>query len=854
MSHPTSRHWQHLPIALIVAASLTLALLALVSWAAPARASTFVVTKTEDTADGVCDADCSLREAIMAANADPDPNIITVPAGVYTLTLDIADNYACQHSPQYGPLKVTGDVTINGAGRDLTILDGSGLPHCGGVLEIGEYTKIVARLTDLTVRHDTGGWYARGIGANNADLSLISSTVTSNTGGIYFDTYGVVGNLVLQASTVAANAGRGIRATGVVTLTNSSVISNTDGGIHIGGGSLALQASTVAWNSAGGRGGGIEVGSANAVVSDSVILSNTAGLAGGGIHWYEYSTDPHALTIISSTIAGNTAGDGGGGVVASGDSLIMRDSTVSGNTAGNNSNGGGIQAYVTSARISNTVISHNTATGFSGGGLSFGSASWNLERGIAIVGSAIEYNTVRQTGGGLYASSGTAVDIQDSSISHNTAGPESQTSGGGVSVDSDGALTLTRVTIAGNQALGSGPSGGGIRSASGLMLVDSMIRDNVVRKTDSEGGCGSPAGGGIVIAAPLVVTGTTFSNNRTVNHASACGQATGGALSVGGPYTITNSTFISNTAEAGGGLAAVSDGSYQNTLRNTVFISNTAAPGVGGSLYRIADGSGGGLYDGSAGLHTAISVIFQGNTAARDGGGAYANLALIGGRVENNTAGGNGGGLYGPTQVFSSTVTGNQAANGGGISSAGTVEIVASTISANRAITDGGGIYVPFAGRGGPIVTVRNSTLSGNSAARGGAFNDVGGLSISGRFTSKAHFVNTTIVSNTAISQTGGIYHAWYIGYDEYGQADPQELTLENTLLSNARGNCATPADDPTFISYGHNLSSDNKCLGLTGPGDLTSVVVRVGPLQDNGGPTLTHADRKSTRLNSSHT
>ena len=46
-----------------------------------ARATTFVVTKTADTNDGVCDADCSLREAINAANANPGPDVITLPAG-----------------------------------------------------------------------------------------------------------------------------------------------------------------------------------------------------------------------------------------------------------------------------------------------------------------------------------------------------------------------------------------------------------------------------------------------------------------------------------------------------------------------------------------------------------------------------------------------------------------------------------------------------------------------------------------------------------------------------------------------------------------------------------------------------
>ena len=35
-----------------------------------AQAATFTVTKTDDTADGSCDSDCSLREAVIAANAN----------------------------------------------------------------------------------------------------------------------------------------------------------------------------------------------------------------------------------------------------------------------------------------------------------------------------------------------------------------------------------------------------------------------------------------------------------------------------------------------------------------------------------------------------------------------------------------------------------------------------------------------------------------------------------------------------------------------------------------------------------------------------------------------------------------
>ena len=46
-----------------------------------ALADTFQVTKTFDSRDGACDADCSLREAIIAANARPGPDTVIVPAG-----------------------------------------------------------------------------------------------------------------------------------------------------------------------------------------------------------------------------------------------------------------------------------------------------------------------------------------------------------------------------------------------------------------------------------------------------------------------------------------------------------------------------------------------------------------------------------------------------------------------------------------------------------------------------------------------------------------------------------------------------------------------------------------------------
>ena len=45
---------------------------------------TFNVTKTADTNDGACTpTDCSLREAVIAANVNAGKDTINIPAGTY---------------------------------------------------------------------------------------------------------------------------------------------------------------------------------------------------------------------------------------------------------------------------------------------------------------------------------------------------------------------------------------------------------------------------------------------------------------------------------------------------------------------------------------------------------------------------------------------------------------------------------------------------------------------------------------------------------------------------------------------------------------------------------------------------
>ena len=62
---------------------------ALLTSAAPVRAATLDVTKAADTADGACNGDCSLREAVIAANNTPGADTITLHAQTYVLSLAI---------------------------------------------------------------------------------------------------------------------------------------------------------------------------------------------------------------------------------------------------------------------------------------------------------------------------------------------------------------------------------------------------------------------------------------------------------------------------------------------------------------------------------------------------------------------------------------------------------------------------------------------------------------------------------------------------------------------------------------------------------------------------------------------
>ena len=175
-----------------------LALLVSAIGVTPAYAATFVVTKTADAADGTCDADCSLREAIIAANSAPGDDTITVPAGTYTLTIAGTSEDAAAT----GDLDINSNITINGAGAGTTIIDGGALDrvfHVSGAfaVNISGVTVRNGRISD----HNGGG-----IWNDSGTLTITNCTFSGNSAGAGGGMWNYFGTLTITNSTFSDNS------------------------------------------------------------------------------------------------------------------------------------------------------------------------------------------------------------------------------------------------------------------------------------------------------------------------------------------------------------------------------------------------------------------------------------------------------------------------------------------------------------------------------------------------------------------------------------------------------------------------------------------------------------------------
>jgi CSLREA domain-containing protein len=380
-------------------------------------AATLTVTKTADTNDGVCDSDCSLREAIAVAASGDLIAFSELFSSKQTIALEL------------GQIELSKSLTITGPGQDLLSISGNNASRIF-ITEV-EATINLSHLTlrDGRLTNDPLGYYAgAAIYMANGVLNITDVRVTNNyvrspgPGDIYGSgaiscfrcTMSIVDSLVdhnegaviggIRSAEAHVNISRTIFDSNIkaafwakrfdVVAINSSIFRNTDTtalifefsciahltsttfeqnvtGVAVLEESFAEFENCIIRNngvtSPNTTGGGLFNRAGTAIVKTTLIEGNQVSDSGGGI------VNIGDLYLIDSAVV-NNAGKRGGGIYNSIGTLYVINSTISGNrVTGSTSLGGGILNYVNGASpgattiLTNSTIAGNSATGKGGG-------------------------------------------------------------------------------------------------------------------------------------------------------------------------------------------------------------------------------------------------------------------------------------------------------------------------------------------------------------------------------------------------------------------------------------------------------------------------------------------------------
>jgi hypothetical protein len=318
---------------------------------APANATTFPVTRTDDpTPNGCTFADCSLREAVIATNLVTGQNKIKVEPGA-TYTLEIPGD----SGPNVGDLNVAGtsDLRISGTRKKPVTIDAN-----------GDTTFDRAFKVDGDLRLD----YVV-ISGGSAPLS---NDNVARGGGIYVGPQGslgmndsmVTGNSASRESPLTGQGG-GIYNLGTTTFHDSVVNGNTangagfGGGFYSGDGGFASFSDTVFRSNQATFGGGLSGDGGHTFLNESRIGRNHAGANGGGL----FAINGAEFNLYSVNVDNNDAASSVGGIRARDATVRLRNVTVTANVS---SSGGGISVQDDAGgddgaiRLANSLIAGNT--------------------------------------------------------------------------------------------------------------------------------------------------------------------------------------------------------------------------------------------------------------------------------------------------------------------------------------------------------------------------------------------------------------------------------------------------------------------------------------------------------------
>jgi len=834
--------------------------------------SQVVTSGADDGSDG------TLRQEIADT---PSGGIITFE-GVTTVTLNselVIDKSLRITGPlNAGELFLTIDANFQGRSFNVTsgnvelddLIITNGVEENGGAIYVSNAILLVnnSRITG-NVANGTGSPAGSGGGIfvdEGAVLTVTDTEMSSNqanrAGGAIEDNSGAGLGVILNnvdfennnagAAPASALPGNGgavhITGAGDITITGGSVIGNVagkeGGGLWNGTGTMTITGVDIEDNMAigndtGGGGifnlGGTVLIDAATTLTGNIAMGDTPGGRGGAI----FNNTDGVLDLANGlNITGNYASRAGGAIEdASNGTLTLNGVIITGNAAGvdiglgntitpNPGNGGGIHlSGTTNADIRTCTVNDNHAA-LEGGGL------WN-NLGTMTVGNTIMDMNVAEgddadTGGGAIFNNGGTLIVEDQSALTNNVASGTSGSGGGI-LSVDGSVTVQSAssgtaTMINNNL--SNRAGGGIEIIEGtLTLQDITLNGNNTGVSPATAAPGN--GGGLHVSgnATITINGGTVNANVAALEGGGLWNGTGlmtidgtmidgneangndadnggaGVFNVGGNVTIQNNTLITNnvsngTSASGGGLLSL-DG--QIIVTNSTFDSNSANR-AGGAI-EIVDGD----MDFTDSVMSNNDVDGTAGTPNPGSGGAFhvtgtsGTINIMTSTITNNAAANQGGGLWnqdGTTMnVMQSTIDNNTASTGGGIYNKpeAVTNVTTSTITMNMASADGGGIFRAPAGSAGSL-SVNASTIATNTAATGGGINGANEVTVK----------NSIIALNTANS-----------GTDVSGTVSSNDYNLIGT-------------DDLDVFAAQAN--------------DIEEADPVVGPLQDNGGTTLTHA------------
>jgi hypothetical protein len=344
------------------------------------------------------------------------------------------------------------------------------------------------------------------------------------------------------------------------------------------------------------------------------------------------------------------------------------------------------------------------------------------------------------------------------------------------------------------------------------LTIQGAGAENTILQAANTPGTASDRVIAIYAAAEVTLTGVTVRYGVAPDPGSGSASLGGGIYNVG-ELTLTHSIVTDNEADNGGGI--FNSESPDNPDSKGLFVSDSTISnnhaGFGGGIYNFGGSAtiqntnikdnhasyGGGIYSKSDSGHdrsllTVVNCTISGNSVSMYGGG-----------IENHSRS--------TTNVDNSTIEENSANRGGGVENyAGRINIVASTIYSNTG-NSAGGIHSY-----GGTINITNTTISQNRSSLLG-----GGLA---NWYGYANVVNSTITGNGS--------------YGVYNNDSPFPFTLRNTIVSghSSGGDCR---NNGLLNDMGYNIVEDGSCIS-----DATSFAgdPKLGPLQDNGGDTYTHA------------